>query len=307
MKYILTLFLVYGSNFFAGFAPDTLIKTAGGFCQIQDLQISDQLLSFDSQMVVSDIITDINITTIENSIQIDLHGASIVSSSNQCFYLPETRTWRPASDLKSGDYLLTSDNTYLPVLDVRHFTSVCKTHDLTVQKNHNFFVSKFGILVHNEPITLGLMAVAGSAKAAVMTGYALKVAITGLFVFCCQRLAKSNRPANPIFPASTLQYKSIDLDKQIPSINDEFADKKDAGKDEAQAPGKPTESDGFIPKKNWDGKKVKHRRGWGWPDRSGNVWIPTGPNGHGGPHWDVQMPNGDYENIVPGGGIRGQK
>lgn len=76
---------------------------------------------------------------------------------------------------------------------------------------------------------------------------------------------------------------------------------------DAQAPGKPTENDGFIPNKKWDGKKVRHRRGYGWPDKKGNVWIPSGPNGHGGPHWNVQKPNGDYENVVPGGRIRGQK
>ena len=52
---------------------------------------------------------------------------------------------------------------------------------------------------------------------------------------------------------------------------------------------------------------MKHRRGYGWPDKKGSVWIPTGPNGHGGPHWDVQHPDGSYDNIVPGGGIRGKK
>ena len=80
-------------------------------------------------------------------------------------------------------------------------------------------------------------------------------------------------------------------------------------KGNAQAPGVPTEKDGFIPKKNWDGEKVKHPRGWGWPDKDGNVWIPSGPRGHGSPHWDVQRPgkSKDYENIVPGGKIRGQK
>jgi len=77
--------------------------------------------------------------------------------------------------------------------------------------------------------------------------------------------------------------------------------------EDAQAPGKPTAKDGFKPKKNWDGKKVRHRRGYGWPDSKGNIWIPTGPRGHGCPHWDVQKPNGDYENVVPGGKLRGQK
>lgn len=79
----------------------------------------------------------------------------------------------------------------------------------------------------------------------------------------------------------------------------------------AQAPGEPTADDGFIPKKNWDGEKVKNPNGpgYGWPDKAGNVWVPTGPNGHGGPHWDVQHPDGGkkYVNIVPGGKERGKK
>lgn len=74
---------------------------------------------------------------------------------------------------------------------------------------------------------------------------------------------------------------------------------------DAQAPGKPTEIDGFIPAKNWDGQKVKnpHGGGYGWPDKNKNVWIPSGPKGHGGPHWDIQNPKkqNDHRNVFPGG------
>ena len=62
----------------------------------------------------------------------------------------------------------------------------------------------------------------------------------------------------------------------------------------AQAPGKPTAEDGYIPPKKWDGKKVYSPKGFGWPDKDGNVWVPTGPKGHGGPHWDVQKAKGGY-------------
>lgn len=49
--------------------------------------------------------------------------------------------------------------------------------------------------------------------------------------------------------------------------------------------------------------------GWGWPDRVGNVWVPSGPKGHGGPHWDVQRPGKGkkHANIVLGGNERGKK
>jgi hypothetical protein len=84
--------------------------------------------------------------------------------------------------------------------------------------------------------------------------------------------------------------------------------KDDAG---AQAPGEPTGDDGYIPPKKGDGKRVKapNGKGYGYPDKNGNVWVPTGPGGsaHGGPHWDVQKPGGGYVNVYPGGKTRGGK
>lgn len=72
----------------------------------------------------------------------------------------------------------------------------------------------------------------------------------------------------------------------------------------AQAPGKPTEKDGYTSPKNWDGKKRRHPKNGnvGWPDIKGNIWVPTGvgPLAHGGPHWDVQYPDGkSYDNVYP--------
>ncbi len=75
-----------------------------------------------------------------------------------------------------------------------------------------------------------------------------------------------------------------------------------------KAPGEPTTADGYVPPKNWDGKKVPNPNGpgYGYPDQDGNVWVPTGtgPNAHGGPHWDVESPGGGYRNVYPGGTVR---
>lgn len=83
-------------------------------------------------------------------------------------------------------------------------------------------------------------------------------------------------------------------------------DKKDGSG--AQAPGIPTEKDGFVPSKNWDGKKRRHPINGkvGWPDKKGNIWVSTGPGplAHGGPHWDVQTPDGMAKNVYPGGRVR---
>jgi hypothetical protein len=69
--------------------------------------------------------------------------------------------------------------------------------------------------------------------------------------------------------------------------------------DGAQAPGMPGPKNNYKPPKNWNGEKVRSPRGYGWPDKYGNIWVPTGPFGHRGPHWDVQKPDGSHENVLP--------
>lgn len=72
----------------------------------------------------------------------------------------------------------------------------------------------------------------------------------------------------------------------------------------AKAPGLPGDADGYCPPKGgpkWGSSP--RRRGNGWVDVDGNVWVPSGQGGsvHGGPHWDVQFKAGGYKNKYPGG------
>ncbi len=171
--------------------------------------------------------------------------------------------------------------------------------------DHTYIVGNYGIIAHNmalpELISVGTIvgptitsgtAIGGCFGPIALAGGVALGAAVGCIIKC--------------FVDNTRTYYQLhfDIDTIARQLKDTilYEDAQDA-----QAPGKPTENDGFIPKKNWDGKKVRHRRGYGWPDRKGNIWIPSGHSGHGCPHWDVQKPNGDYENTVPGGRIRGQK
>ena len=80
---------------------------------------------------------------------------------------------------------------------------------------------------------------------------------------------------------------------------------------ESDAPGQPTENDGYTPPKRQpsskDGKVPNpNGPGRGYPDKNGDVWVPTGSGrgAHGGAHWDVQSPGGGYRNVYPGGASR---
>lgn len=73
-----------------------------------------------------------------------------------------------------------------------------------------------------------------------------------------------------------------------------------------KAPGRPTEGDGFLPPKggaNWVPNPNPKQGGssHGWEDIKDDIWCPTGQGGraHGGSHWDVQTPGGDYRNVKP--------
>ena len=119
-------------------------------------------------------------------------------------------------------------------------------------------------------------------------------------------------PTSYTRPAHTLDIGSLFRPNPIAQALFNYAFNESDASNSADAPGYPSESDGFILKKRWNGKKVKkpNGRGKGYPAKDGGIWVPTGPGGallgttgsaHGGPHWDVQYSNGKYINVYPGG------
>ncbi len=61
----------------------------------------------------------------------------------------------------------------------------------------------------------------------------------------------------------------------------------------------PPEETGYKSPEGWNGQKVGSARGYGWPDENGNVWVPDNHGGQGQPHWDVQLPGGNYYKVPP--------
>lgn len=125
-------------------------------------------------------------------------------------------------------------------------------------------------------------------------------------------------PVDPVvceFPAIAQHPEPLITPAPKPLGKEDLYDKKDIvytdeelrDKGGAQAPGMPTAEVGYCPPKKWDGKKVKVEKGkcagmYGYPDKRGKIWVPTGVGGraHRGPHWDVQYPNGtDHDNVLP--------
>lgn len=64
-------------------------------------------------------------------------------------------------------------------------------------------------------------------------------------------------------------------------------------------PGIPTQEDGYIPPKNWDGKKIQSTQddGYGWPDAQGNLWVSHSLNAEKNAYWSVESLSDAYYTV----------
>ncbi|WUT01363.1 HINT domain-containing protein [Streptomyces sp. NBC_00708] len=87
----------------------------------------------------------------------------MVATDTHPFWVPELKKWVPAGDLEVGQWLRTSAGTHVPITAVRHYTKHQRTHDLTIQDVHAFYVlaEDTSILVHNRGATFGSTARSG--------------------------------------------------------------------------------------------------------------------------------------------------
>jgi hypothetical protein len=232
----------------------------------------------------------------------------IVCTPTQEFYMSLSHEWVPAYTLKVGDMLLSQHDISTEITYIEFIKQPIKVYSIEVKNTHNFFVGHYVVLTHNLflPVALGIGLGGSFGSGAVVGGaaggffspitFAGGIVVGGLIGIAIKVFSHDKQ-----LPRYRLAFDIDVIDGYLKNDNEQ----RDKNND-AQAPGKPTENDGYFPPKNWDGKKVKnpHGRGFGWPDEKGKIWVPTGPKGHGGPHWDVQDPRSNdkpYRNILPGG------
>lgn len=303
-----------------GFDGDTLVRTGGGtgFWSIKQTVMfngdgkKQYVASYDidssqwvKKRVTSSGISEANCYCKLSFDEYPTHD--IYCTPTQYFYRVSDGQWIAAYKLKVGDIVLCENNNQVVITSVALINEPLIVYSIQVEDVHTFFVGAKAILTHNMimPVVSTVLSVplsmgcgGGSLGVALGPVGAIGGMVVGGIVgyivsICIKNKVKKYRAVFDIHAIqANLEYnKAASEDKN----------------NEAQAPGKPTEDDGFVPKKNWDGKKVRHPKTGqvGWPDNKGSVWVPTGPNGHGGPHWDVVKPNGiDYDNVYPGGKIR---
>ncbi|WP_308190031.1 polymorphic toxin-type HINT domain-containing protein [Streptomyces sp. MBT42] len=77
--------------------------------------------------------------------------SSIVATDTHPFWVPSLKEWVPAGDLSIGDWLRTSAGTLVQITALDRYTKRQRTHDLTIEDIHAYYVlaGATPVLVHN--------------------------------------------------------------------------------------------------------------------------------------------------------------
>ena len=315
---LLFVFVCFCSRVTAGFSAETLIKTPYGYTPIENIAVGDAVICCNAcGESVERTVTATKHQKKSAFCQITLSsGATLVCSGDQRLYLSTEFRWCRAAHLMVGQSLVCANRSSIIIESVEFCDKQVCFYDIEVDHIHNFFVSRDDVLAHNFVFTVPLVAW-GAGAVSFLSGVTLKTVVTalGAAVVCYGVKKVSGRDLDV---AIGLDGTVDDIASILVAADKEGnAEKKSGGRSKeeltgAQAPGQPRAEDGYIPPKNWDGKKRKVEKGKlrgssGWPDKKGNVWVPTGENSLEKPHWDVQNPNsGSHTNVYPGGKIRGK-
>lgn len=303
-----------------GLLAGTLVKVPFGYSPIEDLKIGDRVISRnDAGILETDFVIAVERRKVDKVVHLGVAGESIIVADGHRLFTPLIEDWIEAHRFSHDDSLLSFPRTEVSIDFIEILQGEFDVVTISIENNHNFFVSENDILVHNVLPALPLIAAVAKPLAVAVGKALLAAAVKEIAYQATKKVTKNEAIAETVanmagrcssnYMHGERTYEGvigISSDASISATGQSDQSPIDisfdfSGKGGAQAPGMPTINDGYKPPKNWDGKKVRSPRGYGWPDNRGNIWVPSGPNGHGGPHWDVQKPDGDYENIVPGG------
>ena len=141
------------------FLPGTEVLMADGSRKsIEDVKVGDVVVTTDAdtkktyaKKVLETIQTEDDKDFTEISISTGDGLSSIVSTDTHPFWEPELKKWVKAGDLAVGQWLRTSAGTYVQITAVDHYTKRQRTHDLTIDDVHAYYVlaDETPVLVHN--------------------------------------------------------------------------------------------------------------------------------------------------------------
>ncbi|WP_334521902.1 polymorphic toxin-type HINT domain-containing protein [Streptomyces sp. B21-105] len=141
------------------FLPGTKVLLADGRTKdIEDVEAGDTVVTTDvetgknvEKKVLETIRTEDDKDFTEITVATGDTLSSIVATDTHPFWVPDLKEWVEAGDLQVGQMLRTSAGTHVQITAASHYTKRQRTHDLTIEDIHAYYVlaGATPVLVHN--------------------------------------------------------------------------------------------------------------------------------------------------------------
>ena len=139
------------------FAAGTKVAAESGKKNIEDIQVGDRVLSYNEATGEQEYKRVVRLFRNQSKewTGITVKGEEVVSTPGHKYYLPESKSWLSAKELKTGDKVLLSNGALSEVEAVRaiHYEESKTTYNFEVEDFHTYYVGD-GVLVHNKACDL---------------------------------------------------------------------------------------------------------------------------------------------------------
>ena len=138
------------SNYF--FIAGTLVLTANGYVPIEEIESGDRVFAENPETGEKGIRTVVQtfVNETDELVHISVKDTEITTTPEHPFYVPQ-KGWTWAIHLRAGDMLVLSNGEYVVVEKIEHelLESPALVYNFEVEDFHTYYVSAYGVLVHN--------------------------------------------------------------------------------------------------------------------------------------------------------------
>jgi len=151
-----------------GLLAGTLVKVPMGYIPVEKLVVGDLIISRNENGILeTDIVTAIQHQHVQEAICVTVGGKDVVIANGHKLFAPIIKKWIEARHMSYNDHLMLFPFNEAVIEDIKIVQGNFKVIAISVEHNHNFFISEQDILVHNMMADLAARAAVAAAKLAI--------------------------------------------------------------------------------------------------------------------------------------------
>ena len=135
------------------FVAGTQVLTKDGMKNIEDIEIGEKVYTINTDTNERELkeVIDLFRGTSDELYKLKIENEIITTTPKHQFYIVD-KGWVRAYDLKEGDKIVSKETRGLTIEKIEHenLGEPVKVYNLTVEGHHNYLITKYELLVHNE-------------------------------------------------------------------------------------------------------------------------------------------------------------